>query len=212
MKPVVDYSLYLILDPDACLGRDPLEIALETVAGGVTLVQLRAPLWKKRRTYELATALKAALTPRGVPLIINDDVDVAVAAKAAGAHVGQKDLPPQAARALLGDDAILGLSVSFPEHLEAALALPPGTIDYIGSGPAFATPSKADANPVIGPQAVIDFAGRSPVPVVAIGGIDAERAVAFHRTKVAGVCAISALCAAPDPAAAARAMKRAFSG
>ena len=212
MKPVIDYTLYLVLDPQACCGRNPLDIALEAVQGGVTLVQLRSPFWKKRDIYELAVELKAILTDYSVPLLINDHVDVAVAAKADGAHVGQKDLPVIQSREILGTDAILGLSVSFPEQLSNAIALPQGTVDYLGCGPAFPTSSKEDANPVIGVKVIDEFAAHSPYPVVAIGGIDEEKAHLFHGTQVSGICTISAICSSPDAALSASRLKKAFTG
>jgi len=212
MKILPDYSLYLVLDPQACRGRNPLDVAREAVHGGVTLVQLRAPSWKKRAIYELALELKQFLSLHSVPLLINDDVDVAVAAKADGAHVGQNDLPAVKAREILGPDAVLGLSVSFPEHFDAALALPRGMIDYLGCGPAFQTSSKPDANPVIGVETIKNYAARSPYPVVAIGGINEERASEFHDTGISGICAISAICSSPSVTLSASRMKKAFSG
>lgn len=210
MKSAIDYTLYLVLDPDLCGGRNPLEIAAQALAGGVSTVQLRAPNRKKREMFELAMALKPVLAEWRVPLIINDEIDVALACNAEGAHIGQSDLPPEEARRLLGENAILGLSVSFPHEMQAAIALPTGMIDYVGIGPAFPTGSKLDANPVTGVEGLAALTALSPYPVVAIGGIDVAGAAKLSPTGIKGIAVISAICSNADPAKASQDLRHAF--
>ena len=153
----IDLSLYLVLDPVLCGGEDGMiETARAACAGGATVVQLRAPGWKKRQLVECGRALKTVLAPYHVPLIVDDDADVCIAVNADGLHVGQRDLTPEDARAIIGGDRILGLSVTTLAELTAADTTP---IDYFGVGPVFATPTKTDAEPACG---LIDFR-RSPV-------------------------------------------------
>ncbi len=203
MRPAVDLALYLVTDH-----RQPFEAMRETVlsavAGGVTLVQLRNPDLGGRAVLEQALALKAALAPAGVPLIVNDRVDVAAAAGVAGVHVGQSDLPAGAARAILGSEAIVGLSITAIEQLAG---LDEAAVDYLGVGPVFATGTKADAAPALGLAGTRAIVEASRLPCVAIGGIDVANARAVTATGVAGLSVVSAISAAADPAAAARALR-----
>jgi len=210
MKSAIDYTLYLVLDPDLCGDRNPLEITAQALVGGVSTVQLRAPNRKKREMFELAMALKPVLAEWRVPLIINDEIDVALACNAEGAHIGQSDLPPEEARRLLGEDAILGLSVSFRHEMQAAIALPTGMIDYVGIGPAFPTGSKLDANPVTGVEGLVALTALSPYPVVAIGGIDVAGAAKLAPTGIKGIAVISAICSSTDPTKASQNLRHAF--
>ena len=132
-----------------------IETARAACAGGATVVQLRAPGWKKRQLVECGRALKTVLAPYHVPLIVDDDADVCLAVNADGLHVGQRDLAPEDARAIIGGDRILGLSVTTLAELTAADTTP---IDYFGVGPVFATPRRMP-NP---PAGWMDFR-RSPV-------------------------------------------------
>ena len=201
----LDLSLYLVAGPDDTRGRPLYEVVLAAVAGGVTTVQLRRKDHAARAFVEEARALVAALRPRGVPLIVNDRLDVALAAGADGVHVGQDDLPVADVRRLVGATMVVGLSVT---SVAEARALNPALVDYAGVGPVFATPSKPDAAPPLGPdgtRAVCDvLAACAPrVPAVAIGGIGPATAWAVLETGVAGLAVISAVCAATDPEAAA---------
>ncbi|MDR2862373.1 MAG: thiamine phosphate synthase [Puniceicoccales bacterium] len=199
MNPAI-LHLYLVTDaPERCrLGL--LDTVAAAVAGGVTLVQYRAVHPRKRACYEEARALRELLNARGVPLIINDHIDLALAVDAAGAHVGQRDLPPEAARRLLGPGRLLGLSVNNAVQLAAADF---SLLDYIGIGPVFATQTKADASPVVGVERLAALVQQSPVPVVGIGGISQGNAALVRTAGVAGVAVVSAICGAEDPAAAA---------
>lgn len=212
MKPVIDYTLYLVLDPVLCGNSDPLDVAERAIAGGATLIQWRASEWSKRERFILATRLKERLTGRNVPLLINNDIDVALACGADGAHIGQSDLPAMEARRLLGEAAILGLSISSPEQMRAAAAFPQGSIDYVGIGPTFPTSSKKNAAPVLGIGKLAGIAALSPYPCVAIGGISAQNASELSSTGIDGIAVISAICSQPDPKTAARTLRQAFTG
>ncbi|MBV8048802.1 MAG: thiamine phosphate synthase [Paludibacterium sp.] len=199
-----DLSLYLVLDPDLCGGLDGmLRVTEAAVAGGAGVVQLRAPTWKKRQWLEAAQALLPLCHAGGAKLVINDQLDVALIAGADGVHLGQQDLPVAAARRLLGPDALLGLSVSRLEQLES---VPPSGVDYLGVGPVFATATKADADAPCGVAGLAAIVRASPLPVVAIGGIDAGNAAPLFAVGAAGVAVVSAICASRDPLAAARAL------
>lgn len=191
--------LYLVTDH-----RLPFPALLTTVeaavAGGVTLVQLRNPELGGRALLEQARALKARLSGAGVPLIVNDRVDVATAAGADGAHVGQSDLPAEAARALLGPEAIIGLSITRPDEVAG---IPAGAADYIGIGPVYATGTKPDAAPALGLAGTAEVVRRAGLPSVAIGGIDETNAAAVMATGVDGLSVVSAISAATAPGAAA---------
>ena len=144
----IDLSLYLVLDPVLCGGEDGMiETARAACAGGATVVQLRAPGWKKRQLVECNKTLKTVLAPYHVPLIVDDDADVCLAVNANGLHVGQRDLTPEDARAIIGGDRILGLSFTTLAELTAADTTP---IDYFGVGPVIATPTKTDAETACG--------------------------------------------------------------
>ena len=207
MRPV-DLRLYAVADPAAMGARDPVEAVTAAVAGGATLVQLRDKRGDARATVALARRLKAAL-PATVPLLINDRVDVAAVAGADGVHLGQEDLSPADARAVLGKNAIVGLTVHHPREATADARL-----DYVGLGPAFATASKHPRDAPLGPDGLARLVGEvrarlGAVPACAIAGIDADRAPAVVRAGVDGVAVIGALFQAADVEAAARALRRA---
>ncbi|WP_127088426.1 thiamine phosphate synthase [Aquabacter cavernae] len=204
MARAFDLSLYLVTDPRQTAQRGLLETVRAAVAGGVTLVQLRDPDAKGRALAEQARALLALLRPLGVPLIINDRVDVAVAVDADGVHLGQSDMAPADARALLGRERILGLSVGTLEELAASdLSL----VDYVGTGPVKATGTKTDAGAAIGLDGLAIVRRQVSLPLVGIGGIDRAITGDVIRAGADGVAVVSALCAAPDVAAAARALR-----
>ena len=133
---VFDLSLYLVLDPVLTEKLGMVRTAELAVQGGATIVQLRAPQWKKRQRYECALKLKTVLDSYHVPLIIDDDIDIALAVDADGVHVGQKDLPADVARRLMGKDKIVGLSINNEEQMNL---VDPMTVNYVGIGPVFST-------------------------------------------------------------------------
>jgi thiamine-phosphate pyrophosphorylase len=197
-----DLSLYVVVGPDATAGRDVTSVALAAVRGGATMVQLRY----KAGTSEIMQSAREVievLRPTGVPVIVNDRVDLARALGAQGVHVGQKDASPAEAREVLGEDAIVGLSITDPSQLAA---VDPDVVDYLGVGPIFPTPSKPDAAPPLGLDALARIASSIRLPVAAIGGITEESAAAVIRAGADGLAVISAICAADDPEKAARAL------
>ncbi|WP_448641811.1 thiamine phosphate synthase [Geodermatophilus sp. URMC 63] len=209
MRPPLDPTLYLVTDTALSAPRTVPDVVRAAVAGGVTAVQVRDKTASRRELYELTLAVKAVLDP-GVALFVNDAVDVALLAGADGVHVGQDDLPPAEVRALIGPDRLLGLSAGSDDELAVALALPPGTVDVVGIGPVWTTPTKPDAGTGLGPEGVAALAAAARdggLRSVAIGGISAERAP--QVTGVDGICVVSAVCAAPDPAGAARTLRAA---
>ncbi len=209
MRPPFDPTLYLVTDTALAGDRGVPEVVRAAVAGGVTAVQVRDKTASRRELYALTLAVREVLPP-GVALWVDDAVDVALLAGADGVHVGQSDLPAAEVRALIGADRLLGLSVGSDDELAAALALPPGTLDVVGIGPVWATPTKPEAAAALGPDGVAALAGKAAaggLRSVAIGGISPDRAA--RVTGVDGICVVSAVCAAPDPAAAARALREA---
>lgn len=201
LKPALDLSLYLVLDPDLCGGSAGMvQTARLAAESGATVVQLRAPNWKKRQWLETAAELKAVLAPLGIPLIINDQVDVALAIDADGVHVGQDDLPVAETRRLIGPTKILGLSVSNGEQLGDV----PEGVDYLGIGPVYPTGTKLDASPVTGVTVFAQMVATTALPVVAIGGINASNSVPLFEAGAKGVAVVSAICGQPDPARATR--------
>lgn len=201
-----DYRLYLVTD-DA-LSRGPVEEIVErAVDGGVTIVQLRLKNADGRVLYERAIEMRRRLAPRGVPLIINDRLDVALAARADGVHLGQSDLPCAEARRIAGADFLIGVSVGSPE--EAIRAERDGA-SYVAASPVFATPTKTDAPPPVGLAGVAAIRRATRLPLVAIGGIHAGNAGEVARAGADGIAVVSAIMAAEDPAAAARHLRAAL--
>jgi thiamine-phosphate pyrophosphorylase len=214
MRPAPDLSLYLVTDTALSRPRPVADVVRAAVAGGVTAVQVRDKLASRRDLLALTRAVQAAVADRPeVPVIVNDAVDVVLIAGADGLHVGQDDLPPREVRALLGPDALLGLSVESAADLTAALALPAGTVDVVGLSPVWATPTKPDTGPGLGLDGVRELVARARaggLRPVAIGGIDSARAAAVAATGVDGICVVSEICTAADPRAAARRLRAAF--
>ncbi|MBM9468055.1 thiamine phosphate synthase [Nakamurella sp. YIM 132084] len=201
--------MYLVTDTGQCGGpAGVVETARQAADGGVDAVQVRDPHATTRELVALATAVREALAGTGVPLIINDRVDVALAVGADGVHLGQRDLDPVTARALFGPDVHIGLSISDERELTEALGLPAGTVDLLGVGPVRDTPSKTDAAPAVGFDGLAAICRRSPVPCVAIGGIKGDDLAAVRAAGAVGAAVISAICGRPDPTAAARALSR----
>lgn len=195
--------LMLVTDRPMAQGRSLVEVVAAAVAGGVTSVQLREKTADTRRFVELARDLDALLRPLGVPLWINDRIDVALAAGIDHVHVGQSDMTPADVRRLMGPTAVIGLSITRPEELVAEdLA----RVDCLGVGPVFATATKSDAAPALGLDGLAAIRRAGGLPVVAIGGIGPAEVAAVRATGVEGVAVVSAIMAAADPRAAARAL------
>lgn len=193
-------GLHLVTDSALCGERGVLAVVEAAVRGGARVVQLREKTLPTRAFVERARALKALLQPLGVPLIINDRLDVALACGADGVHVGQEDLSPRDMRRWL-PDGLIGLSIERIEQLDAAERLP---VDYYGASPVFATATKADAAPALGLEGLRALRARTMRPLVAIGGIGEHNAAAVMAAGADALAVVSALCAAPDPEQAAR--------
>lgn len=191
-------GLYLVTDRDLSLGRPLEEVVLACVRGGVSLVQLREKDLSTRLFIEEARRIKSLLAPYRVPLIINDRVDVALAVGAEGVHIGQDDMPYPEARRLLGDGAVIGLSVETEEQVREAEAY---DVAYLGVSPVFETRTKTDTKGSWGLPGLARVRKLSRHPLVAIGGISAANAEAVIRAGADCVAVVSALSSAPDPRA-----------
>jgi len=195
-----DPTLYLVTDYRLCGERSLVDVVDRAVRGGVTLVQLRDKRQNIREMVELGRALRALLRPRGVPLLVNDRVDVALAVQAEGVHLGQSDMPVELARRMLGPEAIIGLSLERMAELSEGES---SDVDYYGASPIYPTPTKTDTGPGWGLEGLRVLRAATGRPIVAIGGVNAGNAEAVIRAGADGLAVVSALCAAPAPAAAA---------
>ena len=194
MKPVIDYSIYLVTD-EACLhGRPLLECVEEALAAGVTLVQYRAKAADGGVLYAEACKLKELCDKYGVPLIINDRLDIALAVGAAGVHLGQDDLPCAVARRLLGEDFIIGVSAH--NQAEAVQAVSEGA-DYLGCGAVFGTATKHDVAK-LGLENLRAIRKSVAVPMVGIGGITADNYAEVLATGADGAAIVSGILAQDD--------------
>jgi thiamine-phosphate pyrophosphorylase len=204
MKRPVDWGLYLVTDRDLAGTRPLDELVWAAVRGGATVVQLREKECTTREFIQLAREIKEFLQSRGVPLIINDRVDVALAAGADGVHVGKSDMDYRDARRLMGDEGLVGLSVETPDQAERAEGL---DADYLGVSPIFPTPTKTDTTTEWGIAGLARLRKQSRHRLVAIGGINAGNATPVLQAGADGIAVVSAICAAPDPEAAARELR-----
>jgi thiamine-phosphate pyrophosphorylase len=203
----IDFSLYLVADAEFAAYRDLLGLIGEAVRGGATVVQLRAKNLPSRAFLELGLRTADLLARTGVPLLVNDRLDIALACGAAGVHLGQEDMPVPRAREILGPDRIIGVSVNTPE--EALRAEREGA-DYVGAGPAHATSTKETALGVLGPEGIGRIKRAVRIPVVAIGGISAANAADIRKSGADGIAVVSAILGAPDAKRAAEDLKKAF--
>lgn len=202
MSGRLDLSVYVILDRDFTAGRSLVEVAQAAIHGGATVLQLRDKSSDIHRFYADALALRQIARTAGVPLIINDRVDLALAVDADGVHVGEDDLPVEATRQLVGPDRFVGASAGSVEAARTAIA---AGADHLGVGPVYeARTTKTDAGPPVGLTLIHDIATVSRIPIVGIGGITAENAGAVIAAGAAGVAVISAIGLAADVEAATR--------
>jgi thiamine-phosphate pyrophosphorylase len=206
-RPPLDLSLYLITDTPLCGTYGVPATVAAAVQAGASAIQLRDPDCPDDEFVALGRAVARELAGTGVPLLINDRVHLVEAIGADGAHVGQADLDIAAARALLGQDRRLGLSVQTPQQVAAARARGEHLIDYLGVGPVWPQTTKVDAAAPGGPDRLAAIVGASPWPCVAVGGIGPGRVRAVRRTGAAGVAVVSAICGRADPGAATRALR-----
>ncbi|WP_422877893.1 thiamine phosphate synthase [Ktedonosporobacter rubrisoli] len=201
-------QLHVLTDRDWSRGRDMLTVAEAAIEGGATVIQLRDKVASTRKLVEEGLVLRELTRRRGVLLIVNDRIDVALAVDADGAHVGQDDMPAHLARRLLGPERILGVSAG---NLEEARAAVEAGADYLGIGPIYPTRGKLDAGVPVGTQFVLGLKLRYATPLVAIGGITAENAGEVIQAGAAGIAVITAVVNAEDIAAAARKLATASS-
>jgi thiamine-phosphate pyrophosphorylase len=194
----MDPSLYVVLDRVAAGGRDLVQLLDAAVAGGCRMVQLRDKEWPSGRLLPLAERLRARCAAAGVTFIVNDRVDLALAAGADGVHLGQDDLPARVARPLLRPGMILGVSTHGVDQARAAQA---DGADYIAVGSMYPTATKADFQ-LVGPDLIRKLRGEIHVPLIGIGGITHANVQEVIRAGADGVAVISAVAAAADPKAA----------
>lgn len=199
----LDYSLYLVTDSDICSRSQMEEWVYQAVLGGVTMVQLREKELSTREFYQAAVSMKSVLERCRVPLIINDRLDIALAADADGLHIGQSDLPAGIAKRLLGKGKILGLSAG---NLEEAKRAEADGADYVGVGAVFPTTTKADAVSV-DKEILREIKAALSIPVVAIGGIKQENLPQLYGSGVDGIAVVSAIMGSATPKETAETLK-----
>ena len=204
MKAQPDYSIYLVTD-DGCLqGRTLIDCVREALEGGVTLVQYRAKTASSAEMYAEALQLKALCDSFNVPLIINDRLDIAMAVGAAGVHLGQDHLPCAAARKILGEDYLIGVSAHNPSEAKAALQ---NGADYLGCGAVFGTATKADVQK-LGTDGLAAICREKGLPVVGIGGVTADNYREVRAAGADGAAIVSGILAQSDIRATVKAIAK----
>ena len=204
-KSKIDYTLYFVTDREL-MSCDTVEQSVErAIDGGASVVQLREKDLSSREFYETALRVLKITKPRGVPLIINDRLDICLAAGADGVHLGQSDIPCKIAREILGADKIIGVSSHNPA--EAAQAQADGA-DYLGVGAAFSTSTKSNTTPVTC-ETIGEIRKAVTLPFVVIGGVNEKNISQLYGLGINGAAVVSAICAKPDITAAAREMRKA---
>jgi len=201
----MNLSLYLLTDRQLSRGKPIEEIVSAAIAGGVTTVQLREKDTPTGEFLDLALRVRTITRESGVTFIVNDRLDIALAADADGIHVGQDDMPADVARRLIGPDRILGVTAA--DAGQARTAIEAGA-DYIGCNAVFATPTKTDTGTPLGLSGLEALVRSIDVPVVAIGGINTTNAAEVLATGAAGIAVVSAIVSADDPEVAARELKQ----
>ncbi|MYL16202.1 thiamine phosphate synthase [Halorubrum terrestre] len=202
------WQTYLVTATSRSAGRTTPEVVAAALDGGVDVVQLRDKAASARERYETGLRLRELTAEAGVPLVVNDRIDLAAAVDADGVHLGQSDLPVAVAREQLGEDAVVGVSASTVEQAEAAEA---AGADYLGVGAVYGTDSKdvSGDRDGIGVERIAAVADAVSIPVIGIGGIDAGNAAPVVAAGATGVAVLSAITAAEDPAAATAAIREA---
>ncbi|PIE59659.1 MAG: thiamine phosphate synthase [Desulfobulbus propionicus] len=194
-----DYTLYLVTDRELSRGRSLYEIVLEAIEGGVTCVQLREKHCSTREFLEQAHTLRPLLEKHQIPLIINDRIDIALAVNADGIHLGQKDMPLHLARTI-APEMIIGISA---ENTDDAIMAEREGADYIGISPVFATPTKTDTSTPLGLEGIAAIRKKVSLPIVGIGGINADNASQVIKAGADGIAVVSAIVSADSPRKAA---------
>lgn len=223
-------GIYLVTDSTLCMGRslvDVVQAAISVRAShpnctiddcgpthfsdhgrAICAVQLREKDISSRQFVDLARAVAAVMQGSGVPLIINDRADIAQIVGAQGLHIGQSDITYADARKMLGPQAIIGLSIESPAQLIQCSAMP--GLDYVAASPVFSTPTKQDTAPALGLAGLMAMRAATELPIVAIGGINSSNVTQVVAAGADSVAVVSAICSAPDPAAAVRALSLCF--
>ena len=205
-KEDIDYSVYLVTDRRNKTDEEFLNIIEEAIKGGTTVVQLREKTASTKEFYDLALRVKEITSRYGVPLLINDRIDIALAIDSEGVHIGQDDMPADIAREIIGEDKILGVSASTVEEAKKAEN---DSADYIGSGAVFPTATKDDADSV-SKEELKEIVDSIDIPVVAIGGITVENASSLKDSGIAGFSVVSAIMSAEDPKEASEKLKEIY--
>ena len=205
-KEDIDYSVYLVTDRRNKTDEEFLNIIEEAIKGGTTIVQLREKTASTKEFYDLALKVKEITSKYGVPLLINDRIDIALAVDSEGVHIGQDDMPADIAREIIGEDKILGVSASTVEEAKKAEI---DSADYIGSGAVFPTATKDDADSV-SKEELKKIIDSIDIPVVAIGGITVENAHTLKGSGIAGFSVVSAIMSAEDPKEASEKLKEIY--
>lgn len=203
LAQIIDWRLYVVTDAGLSRGRSHRTVIEAAIVGGVTVVQYREKHASTRQMIVEAQELRELTRRAGVPLIVNDRVDVALAVDADGVHVGQDDMPVALARQLIGNK-LLGVSA---HSLSEALQAVRDGADYLGVGPIFATTTKPDAASPIGLDGLRAIRQHVSIPIVAIGGINQANAADVMRAGADGVAVVSAVVSADDVTAAARQLR-----
>ncbi len=205
MQKSINLDLYLVTDRDLSMGRSLDWVVEKAVKGGTTIVQLREKDMETRDFIEEAQQIQKILKPYNVPLLINDRLDVALAVGADGVHLGQKDMPYQMARNILGDNAIIGLSV---ESIEQGKEANQFDLDYIAISPVFTTPTKEELTQELGIEGVKEITRLSKHRAVGIGSIKEHNAKDIIQAGADGIAVVSGICSADDPEKAASELRK----
>jgi thiamine-phosphate pyrophosphorylase len=201
------WRLCLVTDRGLSNGRPLTDVVGAAIAGGVTMVQLREKDAETREFLEHAQALKALLSPKKIPLIINDRVDIALAVDAEGVHVGQTDMPVEIVRELAGPGKIIGLSITNETQIRRPEAQ---AVDYLGIGPLYAQTTKGNASTPLGVEGFRKLRAMSQKPVMAIGGLKPDNSAEVLAAGADGLAVVSGIVSAQDPKAAAQAFMKLF--
>ena len=199
-----NYKLYLVTDRAACGNRKLEDVVVEAVKGGVDLVQIREKHLSEKEFLDKAIRLKEMLDRYDIPLIVNDNLAVAIESKAAGIHLGNNDISPAKIHVNWPDCGILGFSLEYEEQLRSPNA---ELADYLALSPIFSTPTKTDTVTEWGLAGITKIRALTPQPLVAIGSINANNAASIIKAGADCLAVVSAICAAPDPAKAAEKLR-----
>ncbi|WP_048812502.1 thiamine phosphate synthase [Methanobrevibacter ruminantium] len=205
-KSSIDYSVYLVTDHRGKTDEEILNIIEQAIKGGTSVVQIREKTASTKDFYNLALKAKEITEKYNVPLIVNDRIDIALAVKSDGVHIGQDDMPAKVAREIIGEEMILGVSAS---TVEEAMKAESDGADYIGSGAVFPTATKDDADSV-SKEELKEIVNSTSIPVVAIGGITIENAESLKDAEIDGFSVVSAIMNADDPKKASEILKEIY--